>query len=140
MLSIKIKIKQNKIIICLSLLLFITGAPAVILTSISGTPEILLFLFEQSAYTEGIADACRPGGDFKYTYNVGNRTFNIIRQPGPCTKAISSNSNRHLKVYYLQSDPKISWPVSDPRKDIGGFIFGGFLLGAFASMWIYFVL
>ena len=82
-----------------------------------GSPNVALKLaFFDLQSTNGIVVGnCVVGGKFKYKYVVANREY-ISKEDGPCKQPIADQ--KELLIYYVESEPEVSWPGSNPRSDM----------------------
>lgn len=132
-------IKGHSRIICWAVFLLITGIPLVIMTLINGGPKIFLFLIETPKSVEGSAVGCEPGKKFQYTYQIDKQIYEFSPSlSAPCKSSIPSG--RKLKIFYLPSDPRVSWASasSNPRKELSLFLLTIAILALFASGWCFY--
>jgi hypothetical protein len=68
---------------------------------------------------------CVVGGKFKYKYVVANREH-ISKDFGPCKQPIADQ--KELLIYYIESEPEVSRPGSNPKSDMLSILVGSAVL------------
>jgi hypothetical protein len=114
----------------------VVAVPMAILMLATGGPKVFHFLSERAELVQGQASGCAPGEAFRYTYLVGQKSFeNRLILTGSCKKPIAAG--KEIQVYYLPSDPNISWSGSNPRDELIVLIVLILLAAQFSASWTY---
>jgi hypothetical protein len=111
--------------------MFLSFTTFITFVSFDSPSTALKLAFADSKSTNGfVVGNCVAGGKFKYKYVVANREY-ISKDFGPCKQPIADQ--KELLIYYVESEPEVSWPGSNPKSEMLFLLVGSAFLSTFAA-------
>jgi hypothetical protein len=96
--------------------MFLSFTTFIMFVSFDSPGTALKLAFSDLKSTNGfVVGNCVIGGKFKYKYVVASREY-ISKDFGPCKQPVADQ--KELLIYYVESEPEVSWSGSNPKREI----------------------